>query len=220
MRRLPVYFLLDTSGSMRGEPIQAVNKALSALLASLRCYPEAMEALHLSVILFNKEPTEILPLTKLDSATITKISCPSSSPTYTGKALELLIKTIAPQLAKRRLQSYLHHKPLIFLVTDGKASDIYLYKEMTSIVSSSEYGIKIGCAISNEADINALKTFSNTIIKIATADFESINQFMEWCKELILSIINDDSDIFDSSDILNPDKPILPKLHGRLLLIN
>ena len=220
MRRLPVYFLLDTSGSMNGEPIQALNNALSGLLSSLRCYPEAIEALYLSVILFNKEPTEILPLTKLESSTITEISCPTSSPTNTGKALEFLIKTVAPQLAKRRSQIYLHQKPLIFLVTDSKPSDIYLYNEMTSIVSSSEYGIKIGCAITNESDINALKTFSNTIIKIATADFESINQFIKWCKELILSIINDDTDMFDSSDILNPDKPILPKLQGRLLLIN
>ncbi|HGE6336830.1 TPA: tellurium resistance protein TerY, partial [Klebsiella pneumoniae] len=28
MRRLPVYLLLDTSGSMHGEPIEAVKKAL------------------------------------------------------------------------------------------------------------------------------------------------------------------------------------------------
>ncbi len=36
MRRLPVYFLLDTSGSMNGEPIQSLNNALSGMISSLR----------------------------------------------------------------------------------------------------------------------------------------------------------------------------------------
>ncbi|MFC2407123.1 MAG: tellurium resistance protein TerY, partial [Cardiobacterium sp.] len=35
-RRLLTYICIDTSGSMRGEPIEAVNTGLQALLASLR----------------------------------------------------------------------------------------------------------------------------------------------------------------------------------------
>ena len=31
MRRLPVYLLLDTSGSMRGEPIEAVNTGIRVM---------------------------------------------------------------------------------------------------------------------------------------------------------------------------------------------
>ena len=31
-RRLPVYLLLDTSGSMNGEPIEAVRQGVKALL--------------------------------------------------------------------------------------------------------------------------------------------------------------------------------------------
>ena len=40
-RRLPVYLLLDTSGSMMGEPIEAVRQGLRALVADLRGDPQA-----------------------------------------------------------------------------------------------------------------------------------------------------------------------------------
>ena len=43
MRRLPVYILIDTSGSMHGEPIEAVRNGLQVLISSLRQDPYALE---------------------------------------------------------------------------------------------------------------------------------------------------------------------------------
>jgi hypothetical protein len=43
MRHLPIYILLDTSGSMRGEPIEAVKTGLRALLSSLSRDPYAVD---------------------------------------------------------------------------------------------------------------------------------------------------------------------------------
>lgn len=48
-RRLPVYLLIDTSGSMRGEPVESVNVGLRAMQTSLRQNPYAIETVHLSV---------------------------------------------------------------------------------------------------------------------------------------------------------------------------
>jgi len=36
MRRLLVYMLLDTSGSMQGESVEAVNSGMETLIAALR----------------------------------------------------------------------------------------------------------------------------------------------------------------------------------------
>jgi uncharacterized protein YegL len=55
MRRLPIYILLDTSGSMRGEPIEAVKTGLRALLSSLSRDPYALETVYLSIITFDRE---------------------------------------------------------------------------------------------------------------------------------------------------------------------
>ncbi len=63
MRRLPVYLLIDTSGSMYGEPIESVKNGLQSLMSSLRQDPYALETAFLSVIEFNSEATQIVPLT-------------------------------------------------------------------------------------------------------------------------------------------------------------
>jgi uncharacterized protein YegL len=78
VRRLPVYILLDTSGSMRGEPIHSVNVGLQAMLSALRQDPYALESVHLSIITFDVEAREYLPLTSLDQVQLGEIQVPSS----------------------------------------------------------------------------------------------------------------------------------------------
>ena len=53
-RRLPVYLLLDTSGSMSGDPIEAVKQGVKALISELRGDPQALETAYLSGILFEE----------------------------------------------------------------------------------------------------------------------------------------------------------------------
>lgn len=64
MRRLPVYLLLDISGSMHGEPIEAVRSGLSLLVTELRKNPYALETAYLSVITFGSDAKQIVPLTE------------------------------------------------------------------------------------------------------------------------------------------------------------
>ena len=66
-RRLPVYILIDTSGSMKGEPIESVKVGLSDMIASLRLDPYALETACISIITFNSNVNQILPLTDLEN---------------------------------------------------------------------------------------------------------------------------------------------------------
>lgn len=63
MRRLPVYLLLDTSGSMYGEPIAAVKNGVEMLLSTLRQDPYALETAYISIITFDSTAQQIVPLT-------------------------------------------------------------------------------------------------------------------------------------------------------------
>ena len=65
MRRLPVYLLLDTSGSMYGEPIEAVKNGVQVLVSTLRSDPYALETAYLSIITFNSTAQQVTPLTEL-----------------------------------------------------------------------------------------------------------------------------------------------------------
>jgi uncharacterized protein YegL len=67
MRRLPVYLLLDTSGSMSGEPIEAVKNGVQVLVSTLRQDPYALETACISVITFESNAQQLVPLTDLSS---------------------------------------------------------------------------------------------------------------------------------------------------------
>ena len=48
MRKLPVYLLLDCSGSMMGEPIEAVKNGVQVMVSTLRNNPQAIETAFIS----------------------------------------------------------------------------------------------------------------------------------------------------------------------------
>ncbi len=64
MRRLPVYLLLDTSGSMYGEPIEAVKNGVQTLISTLRSDPYALETAYISIITFNSTAQQVSPLNR------------------------------------------------------------------------------------------------------------------------------------------------------------
>ena len=100
MRRLPVYFLLDTSGSMYGEPIQALNNALSGMINTLRSDAQALDSLWISIITYDREVKEIVPLTELVNFQLPEIVCPQSGPTNTGAGLDFVIQKVNKEVIK------------------------------------------------------------------------------------------------------------------------
>ena len=63
MRRLPVYFLIDVSESMVGEPIQQVEAGLGTIIQELKRDPYALETVFISVVAFAGKARTITPLT-------------------------------------------------------------------------------------------------------------------------------------------------------------
>ncbi len=185
MRRLPVYFLLDTSGSMNGEPIQALNNAMSGMINSLRSDAQASETLWISVITFDREVQEIVPLTELPSFQLPEIVCPQSGPTFTGKALEVLYNKVNSEIRKGTPTQKGDWRPLLFLFTDGKPSDPMLYKEMLPKIKSLNFGAIVACAAGNLADDSKLKELTDTVVHLATADSTTLKQFFKWVSDTI-----------------------------------
>lgn len=94
MRRLPVYLVIDTSGSMRGESIHSVNVGIQAMLSALRQDPYALESVHISIITYDNEAREFIPLTPLEDFQFSDIVVPSAGGTFTGAALECLMQCV------------------------------------------------------------------------------------------------------------------------------
>jgi len=185
MRRLPVYFLLDTSGSMFGEPIQALNNALSGMVNTLRTDAQALDSLWLSIITFDREVKEIVPLTELVSFRLPEITCPQSGPTHTGKGLEVLYDKVTSEVRKGSPTQKGDWRPLLFVFTDGKPSDIQLYREMIPKIKSLNFGAVVACAAGHLADDSMLKELTDTVVHLDTADSSTLKQFFKWVSDTI-----------------------------------
>lgn len=187
MRRLPVYLLLDTSGSMQGEPIESVRCGIQTLISTLRRDPQALETVFISIITFDREAKIILPLTSLETLQIPEIEIPSSGPTMLGAALELLCKQLDKELVVSSTKTKKDWKPLLFIMTDGKPSDIQKYNEMIRECKQRNFSNIIACAAGMKADTEPLQNLATSVVKLDTCDGSTFESFFKWISDSIMS---------------------------------
>jgi len=170
---------------MNGEPIQALNNALTGMVNTLRSDAQASETLWLSIITFDREVKEVAPLTELPSFHLPEIVCPPSGPTFTGKALEMLYEKVNNEVRRGTSTQKGDWRPLLFIFTDGKPSDLQLYAEMIPKIKSINFATIVGCAAGNMADDSKLKELTDTVVHLDTADSTTLKQFFKWVSDTI-----------------------------------
>lgn len=185
MRRLPVYLLIDTSGSMKGEPIESVKVGLEAMIASLRQDPFALESVNISIITFDSSVKQLLPLTELENLQLPEIQTPDSGPTHLGAALELLCKVVDKEVQLSTPERKGDWMPLLFIMTDGKPSDIQLYNQMIPEVKKKNFASVIACAAGMRARTEPLKQLTDQVYSLDTVDSSTFKQFFKWVSDSI-----------------------------------
>lgn len=185
MRRLPVYLLIDTSGSMRGEPIQSVNVGLQALVGSLRQDPHALESVYLSIITFDREVSVAVPLTALDEFQLPEILTPESGPTHLGRALELLCTQLDAEVVQSTPDQKGDWLPLLFVMTDGSPSDLAVFNAQVTEIKARHFAQIIGCAAGPKAKEQFLKEFSTHVVSLDVTDSSTFSSFFSWVSRAV-----------------------------------
>ncbi|MDR2461096.1 MAG: VWA domain-containing protein [Deltaproteobacteria bacterium] len=184
MRRLPIYILIDTSGSMRGEPIEAVRVGLQNMLSSLKRDPYALETVFLSIITFDREAKVLFPLTDIDQVVLPKIPPLTSTPTNLGEALELLCQRYKMEVQKTTKSKKGDWLPMAVIMTDGTPSDIMLFNQMCQEIKRYQFVHIIGCAAGPKAKKESLNKFCTTVSSLETMDSNSFAQFWNWISQI------------------------------------
>lgn len=206
MRRLPVYLVIDTSGSMRGESIHSVNVGIQAMLSALRQDPYALESVNISIITFDNEARVYIPLTPLEAFQFSDIAVPSAGGTFTGAALECLIECVDRDVRRADESQKGDWRPLVFLMTDGKPSDSYAYGEALKVLKTRSFGAIIACAVGPKADHSHLKQLTSQVVSLETLDSTAFSSFFKWVSASVSSG-SSSAGVSTNQDTLPPPPP-------------
>ncbi len=205
MRRLPVYLLLDSSGSLRGEPIEPVRAGLRAMVDSLRQDPHALDSVHLSIITFDADVKVLVPLTPVEQFLVPDLVPPESGPTHLGRALKDVCRQVDREVQKSSASVKGDWRPILFIMTDGAASDKQAFEEAIEEVRRRKFGVVIACAAGAKARPDELRRLTDRVYTLETMDSTSFESLFRWVSS---SIEVNSSSIGVTSEVILPPPPV------------
>ncbi len=159
-KSLVIFFLIDTSGSMRGTKMGELNTVMEELIPEIRRVGEADTEVKVAVLTFSTDVKWMYaePIA-IEDFEWTRLS--ASGVTSMGAAF----KELSSRMSRNSFLNSpsLSFAPVMFLMTDGYPSDEY--KEGLEALSKNswyKFGLKAALGIGNEANDDMLAEFTGS----------------------------------------------------------
>ena len=192
IRRLPVYLLLDTSGSMAGAPIEAVRRGVEQFKREIEDDPFAKSTVRIGVITFGGE-AEFITRGLVDIESFTPPPLSANGQTPLGQALWLLTESIDKDVKRAvRGGEKGDWKPLVYILTDGEPTDDW-QKPVEEIRDRHQRRfvniITVGCGPYLNQE-NLKNFFAGPTFNMGSDD-DSFNKFFKWVTDSVIAAIKE-----------------------------
>jgi uncharacterized protein YegL len=182
-RRLPIYFLIDVSESMVGEPIHQVEEGIATIIKTLKSDPNALETVWISIIIFAGQPRTLVPLQEIISFYPPKF--PIGGGTSLSKGLGHLMFELRKNQVLTTSEKKGDWKPIVFLFTDGVPTD-------ESKIAIDEWkknwqrsANMVAVSFGDETDTALLGQLTENVLHFKNADNEAYKNFFRWVTDSI-----------------------------------
>lgn len=202
MRRLPIYFLVDVSESMVGDPIKQVEDGMRMIVQELRTDPYALETAYISVIAFAGKAKCVSPLTELYK--FYPPIFPIGGGTSVGGVLEFLMDDMDKTLVKTTAEQKGDWKPIVFLFTDGNPTDNPSNAFMRWNNNYRGKANIVAISIGDNVNTQLLGQISDNVLRLNKTDEISFKAFFKWVTASIKATSVSVSDVGDDDVKLAP----------------
>jgi uncharacterized protein YegL len=161
---------------MTGEPIAAVRNGLDLLVSTLRQDPYALETAYLSIITFDNDARQVVPLTELADFQVPQIE--ATGMTALGAALTLAGEAMFREVQRASKDQRGDWKPIVFLMTDGMPNDDW--EAALDTFRAAKPGMVVACGAGPQADRTTLEQITESVVMLDTADASTISAFFKW----------------------------------------
>lgn len=174
-RPLPVIVLADTSGSMQGEKIAALNEALRQMIESFRELDDGRITPWVSIVTFDDTARVTVQPSPAHSVKLPELR--ANGRTAMGAAFAI-VRELLEDRARMPGSAY---TPNLVLVSDGQPNDAW-DPQLQALLGSqrASRGLRLAMAVGGDADEAMLKRFvSSEIPVVRAADARRIRSFFQ-----------------------------------------
>lgn len=186
--RVPILLALDVSGSMRGEKIDALNRALGCFLQSLQADPMAASAAEVAVVTFGDSVVKLADFCGVESQRLPPLCASGATPM--GRAVCMGLDELEQVKRIYREMGVDYYQPWLVLMTDGSPTDDigearFRCSELVRARKLTVFPVAIGA----DANRDTLRQLSGGLepLSAGTADFA---RFFQWLSASVSQVVS------------------------------
>ena len=188
-RTLPVFLLIDVSGSMEGPKIETVNVALKEMFTNFRNIENPKGIIEVCIITFSDTGARVVrELSRLEEGDSYRLNAHGSTPM--GSAFDM----VHTMLEDTNTVSSRSYTPTVVLISDGNPTDYDVYNKSEAEIKAwpsldrlindkrSSKAIRLAMGIGDDMNLDLLRAFvSDPKIPVVFAkDTSTISKFFQW----------------------------------------